>query len=242
MKRIITILFAGLLLGFLVFVFLFANSNTDRPICRELIVILKDSTKRRYIEPNAIVASLKNSQLYPVDRFADNINTDAIEKHLLQNKMVASADVYKTVSGAVKIIITQKTPVLRVFGNDGSYYIDVNGEVLPADVRFATYLPVATGNIEKSLAKSELYKFALFLQKNAYWNEQIEQIYVHPNKEVELVPRVGNHRIILGDFSRFEEKMDNLRRFYEQAIPKIGWEKYDVINLKYRNQIVCTKK
>lgn len=27
-----------------------------------------------------------------------------------------------------------------------------------------------------------------------------------------------------------------------QAIPKVGWEKYSMINLKYKNQIVCTKK
>lgn len=30
--------------------------------------------------------------------------------------------------------------------------------------------------------------------------------------------------------------------FYEQAIHKVGWEKYSMINLKYKNQIVCTKK
>ena len=70
----------------------------------------------------------------------------------------------------------------------------------------------------------------------------LEQIYVHPDKEVELIPRVGNHRILLGTFDHFEEKLANLRLFYEQAIPKMGWEKYSIINLKYRNQIVCTKR
>jgi cell division protein FtsQ len=103
-------------------------------------------------------------------------------------------------------------------------------------------LPIASGNIEKSLATTDLYKFALFLQKHDFWNNQIEQIYVHPDKEVELIPRVGSHRIILGSFEDFKEKMDNLQLFYEQAIPKLGWEKYEVINLKYKNQIVCTKK
>jgi cell division protein FtsQ len=133
-------------------------------------------------------------------------------------------------------------PVLRVFGADGSYYVDNLGRIMPADFQYATHLPVASGNIEKSLAMSDLYKFALFLQKHEFWNNQIEQIYVHPNREAELVPRAGNHRIILGDFSDFKIKMDNLQLFYEQAIPKTGWEKYGIINLKYRNQIVCTKK
>ena len=70
----------------------------------------------------------------------------------------------------------------------------------------------------------------------------MEQIFVHPDNEVELIPRVGNHRIMLGTFEGFEEKLDKLQLFYEQAIPKVGWEKYSIINLKYKNQIVCTKK
>jgi cell division protein FtsQ len=53
---------------------------------------------------------------------------------------------------------------------------------------------------------------------------------------------VGNHQILLGSLDDFEKKLKHLRLFYEQVIPKMGWEKYSVINLKYRNQIVCTKK
>lgn len=88
---------------------------------------------------------------------------------------------------------------------------------------------------------TDLYKFALFLQENEFWNDQIEQIYVYPDNDIELIPRVGNHRIMLGTLDEFEEKLANLKLFYEQAIPKVGWEKYSMINLKYKNQIVCTK-
>ena len=87
-----------------------------------------------------------------------------------------------------------------------------------------------------------MYKFALFLQDDDFWNSQIEQIYVHPNGEVDLIPRVGNHRIALGSLADFGSKLDKLKLFYEKAIPKVGWEKYSVINLKYKNQIVCTKR
>ncbi len=40
----------------------------------------------------------------------------------------------------------------------------------------------------------------------------------------------------------YETKLQNLKLFYDQAIPIVGWEKYSVISLKYKNQIVCTKK
>ena len=111
---------------------------------------------------------------------------------------------------------------------------------MPVSRRYVAHVPVVSGYVEKELAVTDLYKFALFLQENDFWNNQIEQIYVHPDNEVELIPRGGNHRIVLGSFADFEEKLDNLRLFYEKAIPKVGWEKYSIISLKYKDQIVCT--
>ena len=113
---------------------------------------------------------------------------------------------------------------------------------MPISQRYVAHVPIATGYMEKEFAENELYEFALFLQDNEFWNNQIEQICVFPNKEVELIPRVGRFRIVLGSLDDFEEKLNKLRLFYDQAIPKVGWDKYSVIDLKYKNQIVCTKK
>ncbi len=239
MKRILSIIVASLLLGYLIFaVYMLQGEKQDMP-CTNLIVVIKDSLDRQFLSQNDIISFLKTAQLYPVGKPLNSINTYAIEQKITANEMVSTASAYKTPSGSIKIEITQKMPVLRVFTSRENYYVDDAGRVMPASYQHAVYLPIASGNIEKSLATTEIYKFALFLQKNEFWNSQIEQIYVHPNKEVELVPRIGNQRIILGDFEDFEEKMNNLRLFYEQAIPKIGWEKYEIINLKYKNQIVC---
>jgi cell division protein FtsQ len=243
MKRILSILVVVILLGCLAFAFFVRQDPEEDTICRNLIVVIKDSVDRPFLREKEIVTLLKNVKLYPVDQPVGRINTDSIEKVLLaKNELIATANVYKTRSGNIKIEITQKMPILRVFSGKESYYVDESGRLMPADYRYATYLPVASGSIEKSFATTGLFKFALFLQKHEFWNHQIEQIYVQTNKEIELTPRVGDCRIILGDMEDFKEKMDNLQLFYEQAIPKIGWEKYDVISLKYKNQIVCTKK
>ena len=42
------------------------------------------------------------------------------------------------------------------------------------------------------------------------------------NGDIELVPRVGNHTILLGDASRLEVKFRNLRWFYREALNKKG--------------------
>ena len=156
--------------------------------------------------------------------------------------MIARVEAYKTPSGLVKMEVTQKMPILRIMGVRGNYYVDNLGTTMPISRRYVAHVPIASGYVEKELAVTDLYKFALFLQGNEFWNDQIEQIYVYPDNEVELIPRVGSHRIMLGPLEGFEEKLANLRLFYEQAIPKMGWEKYSMINLKYKNQIVCTKR
>ena len=40
---------------------------------------------------------------------------------------------------------------------------------------------------------------AKYISSDSLWNAQIIQIYLKDNKEIELVPRVGNHTILLGD-------------------------------------------
>ncbi len=38
-----------------------------------------------------------------------------------------------------------------------------------------------------------------------------------------------------------EMKLSRLRRFYDEALPRMGWDRYKAINLEFENQVVCTK-
>ena len=87
----------------------------------------------------------------------------------------------------------------------------------------------------------QVYELAKFIVADTFWNAQAEQIYVNENQELELIPRIGNHRIVIGDAENLAEKFNRLMIFYTQGLNKTGWNNYSVINLKYRNQVVCTK-
>jgi len=83
---------------------------------------------------------------------------------------------------------------------------------------------------------------AQFIYNDELWRAQIAQVYVDNPNNIELIPRVGPHTIILGSADNFEHKLAKLRIFYQTALPEEGWNKYKQINLKYSNQIVCTKR
>ncbi|MCC7233328.1 MAG: cell division protein FtsQ, partial [Bacteroidia bacterium] len=87
-----------------------------------------------------------------------------------------------------------------------------------------------------------VFRVADFLQNHPFWEAQIEQIYVNEKGELELIPRVGSHSVLIGEGKDLEKKFENLFLFYKEGLNKTGWNQYSIINLKYENQVVCTKK
>ena len=80
------------------------------------------------------------------------------------------------------------------------------------------------------------------LNSDSFWSAQIDQIYVDNNDDIDLIPRVGNQQIHLGSTEDYEAKFRNLEAFYDKVLPEVGWNKYSVINLEYKDQIVCKRR
>ena len=88
----------------------------------------------------------------------------------------------------------------------------------------------------------DAFKIARFVRQDKFLNAQIEQLFVNKELDWVLIPKVGNHTIVLGSAEDLEAKFKKLKLFYKKAMKNIGWDKYRTINLKYKNQVVCTKK
>ena len=243
LKKIVLVSITVLLLTYLSFTVFYTNSYAKKnSICKELRIDIVNTAELQYLTDSDIINSITKAGLLPVGRDLALVNTAEIEKKLEENRLIKRAECYKTVDGTVRIELFQRTPILRVFAEKGSYYIDNEGEKMPVPDNFAAYVPVASGFIEDGFAKKQLYEFAMFLQQDKFWNSQIKQIYVAQNNDVELTPAVGNHRIVLGKMENYKENLEKLRLFYEKGLSKVGWNRYSVINLKFKNQVVCTKK
>lgn len=87
-----------------------------------------------------------------------------------------------------------------------------------------------------------LFQLANFVEQNSFWKAQISQIFVNENGDFELTPRVGGHIIIFGSSANLEGKFENLMTFYKKGLSRTGWNEYSIINLKFKNQVVCTKR
>ncbi len=194
-----------------------------------------------------------------------NINIRSLEEFFDSYPYIAKSQVFSTSKGVLHIEIKQRVPILRIFQKyDDSYYLDKQGELMPVSEDFTAHVPVANGEINApynlhygvsysqlegrdDLQKSEkllgdLYTLTTNLRQDELWNAQFNQIYVDKSGDFELIPRVGNHNIVLGSTERLNEKLRKLKIFYFEGLDKTGWNEYSTINLKFDNQVVCTKR
>ena len=125
--------------------------------------------------------------------------------------------------------------------NGEDYYLDKNGLTMPVG-NFNMDLCIATGNISKQFAQQQLASLAQFIYEDEFWSRQTQQIHVVSEKNIQIYPRMGDHVILLGDISKFQEKLYRMQIFYKKGIPRIGWNKYKTINLAFDNQVVCTRR
>ncbi len=243
MKKILIILLAAAVIGYLIFSVSYFKDKSRSGECESFSVVVEDSSHFRFVSAEDIVNLVKRYDLDPVGKKFSEINTLAIRDTILTNKLVESARVFITSRGSVMATITQRKPVLRVISDTkGNFYVDNERRIMPVSGNFALYVPVATGIIDEEFAQNQLYDFALFLSSHPDWDAWIEQIVVRENQEIELVPRAGDFRIIMGSFENYPAKLAKFARFVEEGLSVVGWNRYSAINLKYENQVVCTKK
>ncbi|MEO1436055.1 MAG: cell division protein FtsQ [Bacteroidota bacterium] len=181
-----------------------------------------------------------------------NLDLKEVEKVLESDPFVYDADVYVDAIHKVKVRIWQREPLLRVIDRNGSqYYLDIEGEKLPLSPNYTARVLVASGNIKDYEADyleneksdlNQLFKVAIAVYKDEFLKAQTEQLYINAKRDLLLIPKVGDHKIVLGNALELEQKLEKLKLFYHEGLPYKGWQTYKTINLKYEDQIVCTKK
>jgi cell division protein FtsQ len=177
----------------------------------------------------------------------NNLRTGQIETEIKKNKWVANAQVYVDNARMLHINVTQRVPVARIFEENGNtYYIDRSMNIMPVSDKYSYYTTVVTGvpHVENdSISRSLLGQVAYMvrhIERDTFWNAQVSQIIMAPDMTFEIVPVLGTQRILLGDTSMLDQKLENLFAFYKNVLNRIGWDRYDKIDLSYKGQIVAS--
>jgi cell division protein FtsQ len=231
-----------------------------------LLIAARQNKKHSFCSGSKVEISSKNQNYFVAEKDINEIinANGSIEKRLIKNIDIASLEValhknpwIKNVelffdnNGILHTDIEQRQPIARLFTvNGSSTYIDKNALRLPIKNTATVRLLVVTGFTSDneilahadSLLLIDVKKVANFISVDTFWNAQIAQVNITSNGQFELIPTIGNHIIKLGNATNLAEKFNRLFAFYNKAWVKSGMDTYDIIDVRFNNQVVASRK
>lgn len=168
------------------------------------------------------------------------LDLNNVEKRLDSNPMIDKAEVYATVDGKLKAVVKQRTPIARVFNGSDSYYIDYKGHKMPLSEVSTARVPIVTGEIDM-VEIEKLHKLLRYINDDDFLKKNIIGMEIKPTGGIKMMNRNYNYEIQFGRLINIEKKFNNYKAFFQNAIKDTLIEKYKTINLKFTQQVVCTK-
>ena len=250
---------------YLIISFGFIHKQESKILCNNLSITVVDSAYNAFVRPQDVLSILQHNNIELLHHKLDSINLNKLEKTVLKNQSIKKVTAYKTIKGDVKILISQRKPIVRILNYNGeSYYIDERGNLMQLSNNYTSRIIIALGainepydilkdinfskkdssldEITKKTKLFDIYTLAKYINNNKFLRALIDQIYINNDGDFELITKINPSVIKFGDADNYDKKFKKLIIFYKKELPKVGWNKYKTINLMYKNQIVCEKR
>lgn len=231
-----------LLMGYATWVTVWAHEMARKDVCVGFEIEVKGKSSMDSIVRNGLERELRD---YP-QRIAGTpimeLNAQKIEGHLKNLNLFEEVSCMLTSDNKLLVQAAPLVPVMRVFTRDKSYYINKSGKYIEALPEFYTNVPVVTGNFNKTFTPDELLPLVQNIESDNFMKEVTGMLVARDRHNLLIVPRIRGHVVNFGDTTRLGEKIGMLKLFYRKVLPKKGWDVYDTISVKYRGQIVATRR
>lgn len=243
---------------------IFAKISHQQKVCKSLQITIDYNDSEVFLSEDEVKSYLIKKNDSIVGKTISEINEKLIESTLNDNPYVYSAEVFVGFNADVNINLIQRKPLVRIFNKQNQqFYLDDKGVKMPVKQGVPARVVVANGNISsvytpfissvssqrsdtsnliKDTVLFSVFKIAEYLSHNEFFKAQIEEIFVNEQREIELFTKLGDQTILFGSIDNMEDKFSKLKVLYKEGFNKTGWDKYSIINLKYNNQVVCTKR
>ena len=255
-NRIKNIIGFLLLVAFFILV-LFTKNEQGKKLVKNVNVCI-DATKGDPFMDEADVINLVYSRHDTLlGKSLSTLCLSDVENLLRNQPSVKNAEVYVEHNGKLNIEVELRKVLARIKPDSLSgFYIDDEGRTMSWLTKFSPRVLTVTGHlthynrylkdtiIEKELSThsklvKDVYEFAKYVNNSSFWKAQLGQVYIEKNGDAILVPLIGNEEFVFGELTDYKNKFGKIKRYYEEIAPKLGWNKYTEVNVKFDRQIVC---
>lgn len=228
-----------LMIGLVLFLYSFTSKRNNARKTEKTIVefVNKAELFVSYETVNKLLIE-KGKELKTIGK--DKVVLNELEKILNEHDMIQKSEVFVSIDGVLKAMVTQRTPIARIFNEEGSFYIDSKGNRMPLSKIQTARLPLVLGEINGKNEK-EMYDLLWFIYNDDFLKKNITGIEILPSGSLKMTNRNYNYEIEFGKTIEVQRKFDNYKAFFQKAVHDTLIDKYKVINLKFTQQVVCTK-
>lgn len=227
-----------------------AKMQRDKQVINDITVEIDHVSGNFFITKEDVLAHL--NELLPNNGAEIQVqDLKQLEANLSNIPQVKNSDVFVNNLGELAIDVQQRQPLYRVIRpNMVSYYVDAEGYKFPVSKKYTAQVPIASGNISDNGRTSGLIDSELntnlktvveYILADEFLKAQFGHLHVNAKGELELIPRVGKHVVLIGNADDIDKKMKRVKIFYYEGLTKTGFNAYKVINVKFKDQIVCSK-
>ena len=228
-----------LMFSAVIFLFSFTSKrNSDRKLTKSVVVFLGDDNL--FVTHETVNKLLIENKHKAQTIRKDKLDLNKLEKSIDNNNMIEKSQVFVSIDGVLKAVIKQKTPIVRVFDENGSFYYDYQGNKMPLSDNFTARVPLVSGQINDKNSK-DLNELFRFIFDDAFLKKNIIGIQILPNGSLKMMNRNFNYEIDFGKTINMEKKFNNYKAFFQKAVTDSSLYNYKKINLKFTQQVVCTK-
>ncbi len=251
-NTILWVLSLSVLLGLVAF----TEYKNKQQVCERISAKIVQGTKENgtkeniyFIEKENVKDIITYNGREPIeDTKLIHIDVFDVEKRVKMDKFVKDVEVFKTLKGELKVKVTQRRPIARFIRSDSSFYVSNQGVFLPMSNRYSARVilvrengktPYFLGSELTSDADFALYELLSVIEKDEFLNKIVSEIILKEDGQVWIRPQVSRQIIIWGLPVDTESKRERLMKVYQNILPSKGWNKYQRINLSFKNQIIC---
>ena len=221
---------------------LWARGKSRGEVCTHVDVEVINADSTAFVTPQGVLSDLKGQGIKLEGKHMSEIDASDIEEALKLSPYLENADIVKCQNGRLLIRVSQLVPVLRVFDGNNSYYVNRMGKRMAANRYYHCDVPVLQGHFSKRYPETRLLPLIDYVESDSLLNSLVTMYCVRDTNNIIIVPQFSGHVINIGNASGFENKFAKLKLFYNEVLPKKGWNTYDTISVKWNHQIVATRR
>lgn len=244
--RILKYLLAAVLTAYVVVAVAWSRDVASARRCVRIDISVADSAGSGFVGAADVARELAGLPRRAPGMLLADIDTDSIERMLNAIDKIESATSTVFTDGHVELTVVPMQPVARVFDTSTpearSYYINRQGKRISASAAYHTDVPVISGHFDSSFRPAALVPLIEYVTSRPQWDRLITHIKVDGPTNIILVPMIHGHVINLGDTSGLDDKFGRVALAYKKILPLKGWEYYDTVSVKWRGQIVATRR